>query len=138
MRKRNVLRLFYLRFNYLQVSHLYSTCREVWNFEFDTDRSLALPSLCPSHASAEPSGHATTMFVVALDTREAKFSSHEELLATAKLLDLPYDSRLLRCIVDGANVRSKAWRVCIIGHRNENLDIIGRRAPLELGLGLYT
>lgn len=39
--------------------------------------------------------------------------------------------------MDGSDVGSEAGRVCVFWHRNDNFDIVGGAAALELGFGLY-
>lgn len=76
------------------------------------------------------------MLVVAPDTGEAQLGAHEELLLAAKLLDLPDDGALLGGVVHGANVCPEARGVGVVGDGDDDLDIVGGAAALELRAGL--
>lgn len=72
-----------------EVPYLDPAGRKIRDLELHRDRPLALASLRTTHASSEPARHATAVFVVAFDGRQAHFRAHEEFFAPAKLLDLP-------------------------------------------------
>lgn len=61
---------------------------------------------------------------------------HEELLAAGELLDPPHERRLFRYVVDRADARAEFGRVGVVRDRDEDLDVVGGRAALELGLDL--
>lgn len=94
----------YLRFRDLQVPDLDTASSEVRDFEFDVDRPLCLALPGSTHATSETTGHATTVLVVALYGRQTQLCAHEELLASAELLDLPDDGGLLGRVVHGSDV----------------------------------
>lgn len=72
------------------------------------------------------------MLVIAFDRGQAQFGAHEEFLAAAKLLDLPHNGRLLGRIVHGPDVRPEAWGIGVFGNGDQDLDVVGRGAALEL------
>lgn len=129
----------YLRLGNLQVPHLDATGREVGDLELDVDGSLGLAHRASAaHAAAEPTSHTTAVLVVALHGRQTQLRPHEELLATAELLDLPDDGRLLRRVVHSANVGTESGRVRVFGDGNQNLDVVGGTAAFELCFGLFS
>jgi hypothetical protein len=63
---------------------------EVGDLELDVDRPLRLAHRTSSaHAATKATRHATTVLVVSLHGGKTQLRSHEEFLATTKLLDLP-------------------------------------------------
>ena len=72
------------------------------------------------------------MLVVSFHRRETQLGAHEELLAATELFDLPYYGRFFGRVVYAANIGAKAWGVCIFGYRDQDLDVVGRRATFEL------
>ena len=127
----------YLGFCNLQISDLDTTGCEVWDLELDLDRPLtSLSTTNTTHATTETTRHTTTGLIVAPHAGEAKLRAHEELLVAAKLLNLPDDGALLGGVVDGAKVGAEARGVGVVGDGDDDLDIVGRGAALELGLGL--
>lgn len=89
-----------------------------------------------THAAAKATSHATTSVVIAADTGQAQLGAHHKLLIAAKLLNLPDNGALLGGVVDGANVGAEAGGVGVVGDGDDNLDIVGGAAALELGAGL--
>lgn len=53
-------------------------------------------------------------------------------------LDGPHDLTVLRDPLDAPHRGLELGRVGIIGHRDVDLHVVGRRSPLELALGLET
>lgn len=126
----------YLRFRDLQVPDLDTASSEVRDFEFDVDRPLCLALPGSTHATSETTGHATTVLVVALYGRQPQLCAHEELLASAELLDLPDDGRLLGRVVHGSDVGAETGGVGVFRDWDEDFHIVGSAAALKLGLGL--
>lgn len=81
----------YFWFYNLQIPHLDAASSEIRYLELDTNRSLPFSPLRTTHTSPETPGHATPMLIIPFDRRQTQFSPHEELFATAKLLDFPDD-----------------------------------------------
>ena len=125
----------YLRFDDLQVADLDTTGGKVRDLELDVDRALGFSFSDTTHATTKTTSHTTATLVVTLDTRQTEFSSHQELLATPELFDLPDYGRLLGRIVHGTNVSAKPRRVCVVRNRNSDFNIVGSGSSLELSLG---
>jgi hypothetical protein len=123
----------YLGLNDLQISHLDSTGCEIRNLELDVDRTLSLASLGTSHAPSKPTSHTSSAFVIALDRWQAKLGAHQKLLAAAKLLDFPDNSRLLWRVVHRSNVCSETGRIRVFWHWHQNLYVVGCASALKLG-----
>lgn len=127
----------YLGFCDLQITDLDSAGCEVGDLELDLDRPLAgLGTTDTAHAAAKTTRHATARLVVTSHAGQAQLGAHEKLLVAAKLLDLPDDGALLGGVVDGADVGAEARGVGIVGDGDDDLDVVGGGAALELGLGL--
>lgn len=126
----------HLRFRDLQVSYLDTASGEIRDLELDVDRALRFALGRTAHATSKPTGHTATEFVIALDGGEAELGAHEELLAAAELLDLPDDGRLLGSVVDCADVCTEAGRICVVRDGDDDFNVVGGAAALELCLGL--
>lgn len=124
----------YLGFYDFQIPHLDAAGGEVRNLELDAYGPLALARERgrASHAATEAARHAAAVLVIAFDRGQAEFGAHEEFLPAAKLLDLPHNGRLLGRIVHGPDVCPEAWRIGVFGDGDEDLDVVGRGAALEL------
>ena len=72
------------------------------------------------------------MFIVAFHGWQTQLSAHEEFFTSTELLDLPCYGTLFGRIMDAANVGAEAGRVRVLGHWNQDLDIVGRGAAFEL------
>jgi hypothetical protein len=69
-------------------------------------------------------------------TRQAKVSSHHQVLATGQLLDPPHERRLFRNIVHGPDCGAELGRVGVFRDGDVDLDVVGGRTALELRLDL--
>ena len=67
-----------------------------------------------------------------IDRRQTKVCAHQVLLAALELADLPDDGILLGRVRDLADAGLELGRVNIARHRNDDLDVVGRGALLEL------
>jgi hypothetical protein len=62
----------YLGLDDLEVPHLNTTGREIWNFKFDPDWSFCLTSPSDAtHAASKASHHATSTLLIAFDAGQA-------------------------------------------------------------------
>lgn len=120
----------------LEISDLDATRRKVGNLKLDLDGPLGALAADASHAAAKAARHAAAVLVVAPHAGEAELGAHEELLVASKLLNLPDDGALLGGVVHGADVGSEPGRVGVVGDGDDDLDVVGGAAALELGLGL--
>lgn len=126
----------YLGLCNLEVSHLDTTCRKVWNLKLDLNRSLRTLAANTAHATTKTTSHATADLVIAAHAGQTKLRTHQKLLVATKLLNLPDNGALLRGIVYGADVGAEARRVGVVGNGDNDLDIVGRASSLELGPSL--
>lgn len=128
----------YLGFSNLEISHLDTTGGEIWDLKLDLNRSLGTLSRTANttHTSTKTTSHSTTMLIVTSYTRQAQLCTHQELLATSKLLDLPHNGALLGRVVHGADVGSETRAVGVVGDRDDDLDVVGGAASLELSARL--
>jgi len=123
----------YLRFNYFQIPHLDPTCREIRYLKLHTDRPLPLRSTPnPAHTSTKPTRHPATVLIVTFYRGETQLGAHQELLGAAELLDLPDDGGLFGRVVHGADICAEPWRVGVFGNGDQDLDVVGCAAALEL------
>jgi hypothetical protein len=76
--------------------------------------------------------HTTTSLFVTSHAGQTELCSHQELLASAKLFDLPDDTAGLGSIVDRADVRPETRRIRIIRYGNGDLDVVRCASALEL------
>jgi len=92
--------LAYLWLNNLEISHLNARGREVRDLKLDADGALRFAaSADTAHAATETSHHSTALLVITTYTWQTELGAHEELFATAELLDLPYDRACFGCVV---------------------------------------
>lgn len=116
-----------------------ATGGEIGDFELDVNGSLGLAQLsCATHAATKSSRHASPVLVISFDRGQAQLCPHEELLPPAELLDLPNDGRLLRCVVDGANISAEAGRVRVFWDRDQDFHIVSGATAFKLRFGLLT
>lgn len=107
----------YLWLDDLEISHLNARGREVRNLELDADGTLRFAaSADTAHAATKATHHSATLLIVAANTRKTKLCAHEELLATAELLDFPYDGARFGRVVHRADVGAEFGRVGVFGN----------------------
>jgi hypothetical protein len=126
----------YLGLNNLQVPNLNAARGEIGNLKLDLDRPLALCSADAAHGAAEAAHHAAAFVVVAAHRRQIQLGAHQEFLAAAELLDFPHYGRRFGCVVHGADVCAEARRVGVVGYGDDDADVVGGAAALELGFCL--
>lgn len=115
-----------------------TTSGEVGDLKLDVDGPLGFAHLAGSaHAASKAAGHTAAMLVVALDRRQTQLGPHQELFAAAELLDLPHNCGLFGRIVHRADVGAEAGGVCVLRDGDQDLDVVGGAAALELGFGLF-
>mmetsp|Transcript_5388 Transcript_5388/g.14181 ORF Transcript_5388/g.14181 Transcript_5388/m.14181 type:complete len:204 (-) Transcript_5388:988-1599(-) len=102
----------------LQVAHLDARDGEVGDLKLDRDRRLVFLVLIIRHRG------------------QAKVRTHQVLLAAMELLDRPYDRVALGGVLDGADRRLERRSVRVGRHGDDDLNVVGSRALLELRLRL--
>ena len=102
-------------FNYLQISDLYSTNCEIWNFKFNLNWCSRI-----------------LLSLLTLNTWEPKLGSHQKFLSSWELFYTPYHTILVRHILDSSNIRFKNWGINIRRHRYVNFNIVSDRFGLKL------
>ena len=106
----------YLWLDDLEISHLNARGREVRNLELDADGTLRFSaSADTAHAATKATHHSATLLIVAANTGKTELCAHEEFLATAELLDLPYDGACFGSVVHRADVGAEFGRVGVFG-----------------------
>lgn len=114
---------------------------DVRNLELDGDGCPLVGFLCAFWSPAHQQ-HAlfdkgcTSPGRTSSHTRQAKVSSHHQVLATGQLLDPPHERRLFRNIVHGPDCGAELGRVGVFGDGDVDLDVVSGRPALELRLDL--
>lgn len=90
---------------------------KIWNFKFDSNRSLSFLSFTSYRW-------------------KIKMSSHEKFFSSRKAFDLPDKSVIFRCIFGWTYSCLEFRRVGVRWNRNDDFNIISRRSSLELRFSL--